>query len=78
MGSMEFTLAGLALYGANWKEPLRLELKVDERTFRRWRMNRGAIPDGVATQIRGLLEVRRADVDRLLVQIAAKPGAPTG
>ncbi len=61
--------SGQALFGlSRWKEPLRDDLGVSDRTFRRWLSGSDPVPDKVGAEVFEMLEQRRAMIDRLLAQ----------
>jgi len=59
---------GEALYGERWKTELANDLKIDDRSLRRW-IQTSEIPPGVWRELAELLEARRADIDGLLPQV---------
>lgn len=50
--------AGEALYGPRWQSDLARDLKVSDRTVRRWDAGSNEIPAGVWTELRALLKTR--------------------
>jgi len=50
--------AGEALYGPRWQSDLARDLKVSDRTVRRWDAGSNEIPPGVWPELRALLRAR--------------------
>lgn len=50
--------AGEALYGTRWQSDLARDLKVSDRTVRRWDAGSNEIPSGVWPELRALLRAR--------------------
>ncbi|HQS15002.1 hypothetical protein [Reyranella sp.] len=50
--------AGEALYGPRWQSDLARDLKVSDRTVRRWDAGQNEIPAGVWPELRTLLKAR--------------------
>jgi hypothetical protein len=50
--------AGEALYGPRWQSDLARDLKVSDRTVRRWDAGANDIPAGVWLELRALLKAR--------------------
>lgn len=50
--------AGRALYGERWQTDLARDLKVSDRTVRRWDAETHAMPAGLWADLRTLLKVR--------------------
>jgi hypothetical protein len=48
--------AGEALYGRRWQCELARELDVADRTVRRWAAGSHPMPEGLSTELRGLLK----------------------
>lgn len=59
---------GEALYGERWKTELANDLKIDDRSLRRW-IQTSEIPQGMWRELAELLEARRVDIDCLLPQV---------
>lgn len=56
---------GSALYGERWQTDLARDLKVADRTMRRWVSGESDIPPSVAKDVHALLMARRVALDRL-------------
>jgi hypothetical protein len=50
--------AGEALYGARWQSDLARDLKVADRTIRRWDSGSHPMPNGLGKELRALLKAR--------------------
>lgn len=50
--------AGEALYGPRWQSDLARDLRVSDRTVRRWDAGQNEIPAGVWADLRALLKAR--------------------
>jgi len=50
--------AGEALYGPRWQSDLARDLRVSDRTVRRWDAGQNEIPPGVWVELRTLLTTR--------------------
>lgn len=59
---------GEALHGQSWKVALASDLKVDDRSLRRW-IQTGEVPDGVWRDLIVLLADRRGVIESLLVEV---------
>lgn len=59
---------GEALYGQSWKTELAGDLKVDDRSLRRW-IQTGDVPVGVWRDLIVLLTDRREVIDSLLTAV---------
>lgn len=59
---------GEALYGQSWKTELAADLKVDDRSLRRW-IQTGEVPLGVWRDLIALLADRREVIDSLLTAV---------
>jgi hypothetical protein len=59
---------GEALYGQSWKVALAGDLKVDDRSLRRW-IQTGEVPDGVWRDLIVLLADRRGVIESLLTEV---------
>lgn len=55
--------AGLLLHGPNWQSPLARDLKVADRTMRRWFSERYQIGAGIWTDIAKLLDARAVELE---------------
>src|SRR5882757_2396591 len=55
MSPEELAKAGCALYGERWQTSLAQELKVADRTMRRWLAGESPIPSGVESELREVL-----------------------
>lgn len=56
---------GEALYGQQWQSALARDLKVADRTVRRWAAGEFGMPPGLGIEVRQLLNKRRAELDAL-------------
>lgn len=59
---------GEALYGQSWKTELARDLKVDDRSLRRW-IQTGEVPTGVWRDLTVLIADRMEVLDTLLIAI---------
>jgi hypothetical protein len=59
---------GEALYGRNWKTELAADLKVDDRSLRRW-IQTGEVPTGVWRDLIVLLADRQEVIGSLLRRV---------
>ncbi len=59
-------LTGRALYGPRWQSALAADLRVSDRTVRRWIAKDCEVPRGVIPDLRGLLAARGADIREAL------------
>lgn len=50
--------AGMALYGPRWQSDLARDLKVNDRTVRRWDAGTHDMPAGLWAELRALLKAR--------------------
>lgn len=57
---------GRALYGERWQTSLAADLRVADRTMRRWLASESPIPDGVDAELRGLLIVRMKEIGGMI------------
>jgi hypothetical protein len=76
--------AGRALYGARWQRDLARDLRIAERTIRRWISDPSTIPDRTWPEIIGLLAARADFMAKLQAELssaakkARSPMVPTG
>jgi len=59
---------GEALYGQSWKTELAGDLKIDDRSLRRW-IQTGEVPEGVWRDLIVVLADRRGVIDSLLIEV---------
>lgn len=52
--------SGEALYGARWQSELARDLRVTDRTMRRWANGEFSIPQAVSADLRAILKARGA------------------
>lgn len=74
MSSRLLKRCGEAMYGPRWQSDLARDLKVSDRTVRRWVDGSSDVPDGVYLELLGLCQERAAELDdviRLLPRAAA-------
>jgi len=66
---------GAALYGPRWQSDLARDLKVTDRTVRRWTDGSSDVPDGVYLELLSLCQERAAMLDDLIERLprAAAP-----
>lgn len=62
--------AGEALFGSHWHTLLGQELKVADRTIRRWAAGEFEIPSGVWPELAKLCKARGKALDRLAAKLA--------
>lgn len=75
MSSRLLKRCGEALYGGRWQSPLSRDLKVADRTVRRWVDGSSDVPDGVYLELRGLCRSRAAELDDLIA-VLPRAAAP--
>jgi len=68
----ELAATGRALYGDRWQTALAQDLRVSDRTMRRWLAGDFSIPPAVATELRAVL-VKRLKVIGGLVRFTVNP-----
>ena len=75
MSSRLLKRCGEALYGPRWQSELARDLKVADRTVRRWADGLSDVPDGVYLELLGLCNERAAELDDLIAMLprAAAP-----
>jgi hypothetical protein len=66
MDSDELASAGRALYGERWQTSLATDLRVADRTVRRWLASETTIPDGVERELRDVLIKRATELGSLI------------
>lgn len=57
---------GLALYGPLWQSAIARDLKVADRTVRRWAAADVPIPDGLCDELKELLRHRRSVLSAII------------
>lgn len=57
---------GRALYGSRWQSEIARDLRVSDRTMRRWASGANAVPDGVIDELRALLRQRRTELAAII------------
>lgn len=62
----ELAAAGRALYGERWQTSLSEDLKVADRTVRRWLARYSSIPDGIEREVRDILIKRAQQLNELI------------
>lgn len=65
---------GEALYGPRWQSEIARDLKVSDRTVRRW-VASGDVPDGVYLELLSMCQERAAELDDLIA-ILPRAAAP--
>ncbi len=65
--------AGEALYGLRWQSDLGRDLRVSDRTVRRWSAGAFSIPSAVAAELRGLLRARKTALADVLRRLPSQP-----
>lgn len=50
--------AGIALFGERWHAALARDLKVSDRTMRRWMAGQAVIPDNILREVNDMLRVK--------------------
>ncbi len=69
MNEAEFLCAaGETLYGSRWQTDMAADLKVSDRTVRRWVSRTETPRPGVLDDLRKLLAARRERIDTLLIE----------
>lgn len=61
--------AGEALYGQQWQSALARDLKVADRTVRRWANGEFDMPPGLGGELRALLDDRRMVIGWVLSEL---------
>lgn len=67
---------GRALYGPQWQTPLAAALGVADRTVRRWMAGSAPVPDGIESDLRGIIADRLAVLRDLIPPARKKPRRP--
>lgn len=62
---------GEALYGLSWKAALAEDLKIDDRSVRRW-LQTGLVPPGVWRDLSTLLADRQVEIDALQGEVRGR------
>lgn len=75
MSSRLLKRCGEALYGSRWQSEMARDLKVSDRTVRRWVDGSSDVPDGVYLELLGLCNERAAELDDLIA-ILPRAAAP--
>lgn len=75
MSSRLLKRCGEALYGPRWQSELARDLKVADRTVRRWVDGSSDVPDGVYLELLGLCNARAAELDDLIA-VLPRAAAP--
>jgi hypothetical protein len=75
MSSRLLQRCGEALYGPRWQSELSRDLKVSDRTVRRWVAGSDDVPDGVYLELLGLCNERAAELDDLIA-VLPRAAAP--
>lgn len=72
---------GEALYGPRWTMDLSRELRVSDRTIRRWASDPNSIPDGLWGELLDVLMSHSKNIDhakaRVMAKLAMLQGSPT-
>jgi hypothetical protein len=71
MSSALLREAGQLLYGPRWQTDLSRDLKVSDRTIRRWDAESHPIPDGIGARLDALLKSRSLVLDAVWLEVAA-------
>lgn len=68
--------AGEALYGPRWQSDIARDLKVSDRTVRRWATGADDLPPGVALDLWRISMERADDLERVCerLKVASTPG----
>jgi hypothetical protein len=66
MTSDQLVVAGRALYGERWQTSLATDLRVADRTMRRWLTGETSIPGGLKNELRELLISRVNEIDGII------------
>ena len=75
MSSRLLKRCGEALYGPRWQSEIARDLKVADRTVRRWLVGSNDVPDGVYLELLGLCQERAAELDEL-IEVLPRSAAP--
>lgn len=75
MSSRLLKRCGEALYGPRWQSEVARDLKVSDRTIRRWVDGSSDVPDGVYLELLSLCTERAAELDDL-ISILPRAAAP--
>ena len=75
MSSRLLMRCGQALYGPRWQSEIARDLKVADRTVRRWVDGSSDVPDGVYLELLSLCTERAADLDDLIA-VLPRAAAP--
>ena len=75
MSSRLLWRVGEALYGPRWQSEIARDLKVSDRTVRRWVDGSYDVPDGVFQDLLALCQERAAELHQL-VEILPRAAAP--
>jgi hypothetical protein len=75
MSSRLLKRCGEALYGSRWQSEIARDLRVSDRTVRRWVDGSNDVPDGVYLELLSLCSERAAELDDLIAELprAAAP-----
>ena len=75
MSSRLLKRCGEALYGPRWQSDLARDLKVSDRTVRRWVAGSDDVPDGIYLELLWLCNERAGELDELIALLpqAAAP-----
>lgn len=63
--------AGVALYGAHWQPELSRDLRVSERTVRRWVSGADDPPPGIAADLLRICQERGQEINDLCSRLKA-------
>lgn len=75
MSSRLLKRCGEALYGPRWQSETARELKVSDRTVRRWVDGSSDTPDGVYLDLLAMCQERAAELDEL-IELLPRAAAP--
>lgn len=73
----QLTAIGTALYGSQWQSALARELKIVDRTMRRWVAGESPIPTGIIAELHRLLRERQMDIKTVLADLPQAPAPYT-
>jgi hypothetical protein len=75
MSSRLLQRCGEALYGPRWQSEIARDLKVSDRTVRRWVSGASDTPDGIYLELLSMCQQRAAELDDLIAELprAAAP-----
>ena len=61
---------GLSLYGTQWQSALARDLRVNDRTIRRWASGFTTVPDRIAAELATIAAGRHDELSEVLAELA--------